>query len=60
MTSAEAEKLQRRRNILNAQFKGRRSVIVCLLAPAGVQSNEHVKAVVDLTLGAEALFLEAA
>lgn len=58
MTSAEATKLQRRRSVLNAHFKGRRSVIVCLLAPGGMQSNEHSRAVVDLNLGTDALMLD--
>lgn len=57
MTSAEATKLQCRSTVLNAQFDGRRSIIVCLLAPEGVRINEHLKAAVDLSLGAEALFL---
>ena len=60
VTSAEAAKLQRRRAVLNAHFNGRRSIIVCLLAPEGVQSNAHLKAAVDLSLGADALFLERA
>lgn len=60
MTGAESAKLQRRRAVLNSQFNARRSIIVCLLTPEGVQSNEHLKASVDLSLGAEALFLDGA
>lgn len=56
MTRAEAEKLEQRKRVLVAHFHGRRSVIVCLLAPEGVRENEHSKQVVDLTLDAEALF----
>lgn len=56
MTRAEAEKLELRKQVLSAHFKGRRSVIVCLLTPAGVRENEHLKAVVDLTLESDALF----
>ena len=56
MTRAEAEKLQLRKQVLNAHFKGRRSIIVCLLAPEGVRGNEHSKAAVDLVLDVEALF----
>lgn len=58
MTNAEAANLQRRRRVLDAEFKGRRSIIVCLLAPEGAQHNENLKAAVDLTLGADALFLD--
>lgn len=58
MTSAEATNVQRRRSVLDAEFKGRRSIIVCLLAPEGAQHNEHLKAAVDLTLAADALFLD--
>lgn len=58
MTRAEAEKLQLRKQVLNAHFKGRRSIIVCLLAPEGVRGNEHSKAAVDLVLDVEALFRE--
>jgi hypothetical protein len=56
MTRAEAEKLQLRKQVLNAHFKGRRSIIVCLLVPEGVQPNEHSKAAVDLILEADTLF----
>ncbi len=48
MTRVEAEKLQLRKEVLNAHFKGRRSIIVCLLAPGGVRG--------DLILDADALF----
>lgn len=60
MTAVEAAKLQRRRSVLDAHFKGRRSIIVCLLAPDGVQKNEHFKAAADLTISADALFLDGA
>ena len=50
MTRAEAEKLRQRKRVLIAHFNGRRSVIVCLLAPEGVRENEYSKEVVDLTL----------
>jgi uncharacterized protein len=56
MTRAEAEKLRLRKEVLNAHFKGRRSIIVCLLAPEGVRNGEHSKAAVDLVLNADALF----
>jgi uncharacterized protein len=56
MTGAEAEKLQLRKQVLSAHFKGRRSIIVCLLAPEGLRANEHSKAAVDLVLDADALF----
>jgi AAA+ ATPase superfamily predicted ATPase len=56
MTRAEAEKLQLRKQVLDAHFKGRRSIIVCLLAPEGMRGNEHSKAAVDLILNADALF----
>ena len=55
-TRAEAEKLQLRKQVLNAHFNGRRSIIVCLLAPVGVRGNEHSKAAVDLILEADVLF----
>lgn len=58
MTSAEAANLQRRRSVLDAEFKGRRNIIVCVLAPEGAQHNGHLKAAVDLTLSADALFLD--
>jgi len=56
MTRAEAEKLRLRKQVLDAHFKSRRSIIVCLLAPEGVRGNEHSKAVVDLVLDADSLF----
>lgn len=56
MTASEAEKLEQRRKVLSAYYKGRRSIIVCLLAPGGVQGNAHLKASVDLVLDADALF----
>lgn len=56
MTRAEAEKLELRKQALVAHFNGRRSAIVCLIAPEGVRENENSKGVVDLTLDAEALF----
>jgi hypothetical protein len=56
MTRAEAEKLQLRKRVLDAHFKGRRSIIVCLLAPEGMRGNEHSKAAVDLILDADTLF----
>ena len=56
MTRAEAQKLEVRKQVLSAHFKGRRSIIVCLLATEGVRENEHSKEVVDLTLTAEALY----
>ena len=48
---------QRSWNVLDVEFKGRRSIIVCLLVPEGAQNNEHLKAAVDLTLTADALLL---
>lgn len=59
MTRPEAEKLERRKKVLDAHFKAQRSIIVCLLATAGVGHNEHSKRVVDLILDAEALFRNA-
>jgi hypothetical protein len=56
MTRAEAEKLQLRKQVLNAHFEGRRSIVVCLLAPEGVRGNEHSRAAVDLILDTDALF----
>jgi predicted AAA+ superfamily ATPase len=56
MTAEEAVKIEQRRRVLNAHYKRRRTVLVCLLAPEGVQSNEHLKAAVDLVLDADALF----
>jgi len=56
MTRVEAQKLELRKQALSGLFKGRRSIIVCLLAPEGVRENEHSKQVVDLTLNADALF----
>ena len=41
MTRAEAEKLELRKQVLSAHFKGRRSIIVCFLTSEGVRENEH-------------------
>ena len=43
------------KQVLDAHFKGRRSIIVCLLAPEGVLGNEH-SAAADVILGANSLF----
>ena len=59
MSRPEAENLERRKKVLDTHFKSQRSIIICLLAPAGVESNEHSRRVVDLILDAEALFRNA-
>lgn len=56
MSRPEADNLERRKKVLDAHFKSQRSIIICLLAPAGVESNEHSRRVVDLILDTEALF----
>jgi hypothetical protein len=56
ITRAEAEKLALRKQVLSTHFKGRRSIIVCLLTSEGVRENEHSKAVIDITLAVDALF----
>jgi hypothetical protein len=56
MTTAEAQKLLLRREVLSTHYQGRRSIIVCLLAPEGVQDSSNLKAAVDLILDSDALF----
>jgi uncharacterized protein len=55
LTSAEADKLQQRRRVLDIEYKGARSIIVCLLAPRGAQGNQHRNGAVDLVLDCEAM-----
>lgn len=55
MNATEAEKLLQRRKVLDTEFRGTRSIIVCLLSPAGAQKNPHLKASVDLVLDCDAL-----
>ena len=56
MTANEAARLLRSRRVLGAHYKGKRSIIVCLLAAGGAQTNGHLREAVDLTLDLNALF----
>ncbi len=56
MSANEAARLLQSRRVLSAHYKGRRSIIVCLLAAGGAQMNGHLREAVDLTLGLNSLF----
>jgi uncharacterized protein len=58
LNAAEAEKLLNRRRILVLEYKGARSIIVCLLASLGSQENQHRRDAVDLALDSGALLHE--
>ena len=56
MSANEAVRLLQSRRVLTAHYKGKRSVIVCLLAAGGAQANGHLREAVDLTLDLNTLF----
>ncbi|HEX8755729.1 MAG TPA: hypothetical protein VF745_05295 [Steroidobacteraceae bacterium] len=56
MSANEAGRLLQSRRVLSEHFKGKRSIIVCLLAAGGAQANAHLREAVDLTLDVNALF----
>jgi len=56
MVAAEAVKLRQRRRVLEREYKGSRSTIVCLLTPCGAKRNPQLDGVVDLVLDEAAVF----
>jgi predicted AAA+ superfamily ATPase len=56
MVAAEAGKLQQRRRVLEREYNGSRSTIVCLLTPCGAKRNPQLDGVVDLVLDEAAVF----
>jgi len=56
MSANEAARLLQSRRVLSAHYKGKRSIIVCLLAAGGAQTNAHLRQAVDLTLDLNVLF----
>jgi predicted AAA+ superfamily ATPase len=56
MVGAEAKRLQLRRRVLDREYNGARSIIVCLLAPCGAKRNPQLDGVVDLVLDEAAMF----
>lgn len=59
MSANEAARLLQSRRVLSAHYKGKRSIIVCLLVAGGAQPNAHLRQAVDLTLDLNALFSDA-
>ena len=56
MSAIEATRLLQSRRVLSAHYNGKRSIIVCLLAAGGAQTNTHLWEAVDLTLDLNVLF----
>jgi hypothetical protein len=56
MVAAEAGKLQQRRRVLEREYNGSRSTIVCLFTPCGAKRNPQLDGVVDLVLDEAAVF----
>jgi len=56
MSATEAARLLQSRRVLSAHYNGKRSIIVCLLAAGGAQTNAHLREAVDLTLDLNVLF----
>jgi hypothetical protein len=56
MVAAEAGKLQQRQRVLEREYNGSRSTIVCLLTPCGAKRNPQLDGVVDLVLDEAAVF----
>jgi len=56
MSAAEAARLLQSRRVLSTHYNGKRSIIVCLLAAGGAQTNSYLREAVDLTLDLNALF----
>ena len=56
MSANEAARLLQSRRVLSAHYNGKRSIIVCLLAAGGAQTNAHLRQAVDLTLDLNVLF----
>jgi uncharacterized protein len=56
MSATEAARLLQSRRVLSAHYNGKRSIIVCLLAAGGAQTNTHLREAVDLTLDLNVLF----
>src|SRR5260370_33896884 len=57
MVAAEAKQLLRRRRVLEREYHGSRSIIVCLFTPCGTKRNPQLDSVVDLVLDEAAVFL---
>ncbi|HWJ36359.1 MAG TPA: ATP-binding protein [Steroidobacteraceae bacterium] len=55
MVAAEAKQLQQRRRVLEREFNGSRSTVVCLLTPCGAKRNPQLDDVVDLVLDEAAI-----
>ena len=56
MNASEAARLLQSRRVLSSHYSGKRSIIVCLLATGGAQTNAHLRSAVDLTLDLNSLF----
>jgi hypothetical protein len=56
MNASEAARLLQSRRVLSSHYSGKRSIIVCLLATGGAQTNAHLRRAVDLTLDLNSLF----
>ncbi len=60
MVAAEAKQLLRRRQVLEREYSGSRSINVCLFTPCGAKRNPQLDSVVDLVLDEAAVFRDAA